>query len=502
MQISGKNHIGSSLQAIGKTSFHTFNPTKGIENPTVFYQATEEEVEKAIQLANKAFAPYRKLPNQKRATFLREICKEIDQIEEQLLACYCMESGLSKERAKIEKTRTLFQLETFAQVLDTKAWRNTKTDKILIDGKEIALTKTNIPIGPIVVFGASNFPLAYSTAGGDTSSALAVGCPVIVKSHPMHAGTGELVAGAIIRAAETTNMPEGVFSNLNSKNYTVGAQLVQHPCIKGVGFTGSIKGGRAIFDLAAKRPEPIPVFAEMGSVNPVIISTSALAERGSQIAASLGNSICAGAGQFCTNPGLIFLEEGNQVTPFIEALEQVLLSHPAQTMLHPAIKKAYSEKLKHNQNTIGVQTLDTLKVQEEGLCATAQLLQTTGAVFLQNPSLKEEVFGMHTLIVRCKDQEQIHSCIATLEGQLTATLIAEEKEFAQYTTLVTILEQKVGRIIFNGVPTGVSVCDAMTHGGPYPASTDARYTAVGADAIYRWLRPVSYQNVPKEFLPQ
>ena len=384
----------------------------------------------------------------------------------------------------------------FAEHIKTDSWRNPS-----INTEQGDLRQLLIPLGPVVVFGASNFPLAYSTAGGDTASALAAGCPVIVKSHPMHAGTGELIAQAISKAAKDTGMPDGVFSNLNSKGIEVGVQLVQHPQVKAVGFTGSIKGGRALYDLAAQRSEPIPVFAEMGSINPVIITQNALTNQADTLAQTYAHSITLGVGQFCTNPGLILGITSNELDQFISALGEKTAAIPSFCMLHPNIKHAYQEKgdaiINEGATTVVATYSGELKTNE----AEAKIVTVSGAAFLENTSLHQEVFGPFSMVVQCENEAQLLEIINGLEGQLTGTIIAEKEDHNNLQPLIHALQDRVGRIVFNGVPTGVAVVNAMTHGGPYPASTDSRFTAVGQQAIKRWVRPFSYQDFPKELLP-
>ena len=357
------------------------------------------------------------------------------------------------------------------------------------------------PIGPIVVFGASNFPLAYSTAGGDTASALAAGCPVILKSHPMHAGTGELVSSAIIRAAKKTNMPNGVFSNLNSRGIEVGVKLVKDPNIKAVGFTGSLKGGRAIYDLASQRSHPIPVFAEMGSVNPVLIFPKKLEKEYAELAKQYAKSITVGSGQFCTNPGIIISFESDNFNLFIKKLVEEIEQISPSCMLHPTIYDSYNlglQKIKQNKNVSEL----TAEVEENDKNFPKHVISSVNAdKFIEDKSLQHEVFGPCSLIVTCRDDKEMYKVVESLEGQLTATVLAENNDTFLTQEIIDALEIKVGRIIFNGVPTGVEVCESMTHGGPYPASTDSRFTAVGINSIKRWLRPVSYQDFPQSLLP-
>ena len=503
--ITGKNYIGNQLSAKGNITYKTFNPELNEENQANFTEATSEEIEEAVNLASEAFKEFRTISGAKKSEFLNTIADEILALDDVLINIYCSETGLPEGRAKGERGRTVGQLRSFAELITEGSWVDATID---LGDKERQpqpkpdLRKLNIPIGPIVVFGASNFPLAYSTAGGDTAAALAAGCPVIVKSHPMHSGTGELVASAIVKAAEKTGMPNGVFSNLNSSGIEVGQQLVANPKIKGVGFTGSIKGGRALFDLAAKREEPIPVFAEMGSINPVIILPKALENRNQEIAKTYANSITLGTGQFCTNPGLLIGIKGENLTMFINNLSDEILKINPSCMLHPNIKKGY-EKNKEKvvtQNNVSVKANYTSEVHDN--YAEQTVVSVTGKDFLENSNLHLEVFGPFSMVVQCENEEELQNVISNLEGQLTGTIISDNNEISAHTSIVNALQNRVGRIIFNGVPTGVEVCESMTHGGPYPASTDSRFSAVGITSIKRWVRPFSYQDWPNSLLPQ
>ncbi|WP_053991046.1 aldehyde dehydrogenase (NADP(+)) [Mangrovimonas sp. TPBH4] len=502
--ITGKNYIGNKLSGEGTTIYKTFNPQLNIENPVEFSEATQQEIDQAVTLANEAFKTFRTISGVKKAAFLNAIADEILSLGDALIQMYCSESGLSESRAEGERARTIWQLNSFSELLKEGGWVEASIDTAIPDrtpNPKPDLRKMLVPIGPVVVFGASNFPLAYSTAGGDTAAALAAGCPVIVKSHPMHSGTGELVASAVIRAAERTGMPNGVFSNLNSSGIEVGVQLLKHPSIKAVGFTGSIKGGRALFDLASKRPEPIPVFAEMGSINPVVLLPQALEERAESLAKTYANSVTLGTGQFCTNPGLILGIKGSGLDNFIHTLSEEILKIEPSCMLHPSIKGAYDRN-----KEVAIQQ-DGLKVmanhEDEAQVNYAQQAVTTveGAVFLENPTLHQEVFGPFTMVVQCDNVAQLEMLILKLEGQLTGTLIAEDEEATKYPQIISALQNRVGRLIYNGVPTGVEVCPSMVHGGPYPASTDSRFTAVGVNSIKRWVRPFCFQNWPDQLLP-
>lgn len=502
--ITGKNHIGSLLSAKGKKTFSTFNPVVNIENKNVHTEASVEEIDEAVSLASKAYKEFKNISGQHKATFLNQIADEILALGDALVETYCSETGLPEGRAKGERGRTVFQLRSFADLVAQGDWVEASIDTAIPDRTRAPkpdLRKINIPLGPVVVFGASNFPLAYSTAGGDTAAALAAGCPVIVKSHPMHAGTGELVAHAIIKAAEKTGMPNGVFSNLNSSGIEVGVQLVKHPEVKAVGFTGSIRGGRALLDLAAQRDEPIPVFAEMGSVNPVVILPDAMRNRNEELAQIYAGSITLGTGQFCTNPGLIFGLKSPSLDAFIDHLGKEILAKDPSVMLHPNIVGAYDGNKSKALNQSDVQVIADYDQEVQTNYARQAIVSVAGKTFSKNPTLHQEVFGPFSMVVQCESVEELEHIIAQLEGQLTGTLIADSDEAKKYPALIATLQNRVGRLIYNGVPTGVEVCPSMVHGGPYPASTDSRFTAVGINSIKRWVRPFSYQDWPNELLP-
>ncbi|NVN17690.1 aldehyde dehydrogenase family protein [Muricauda sp. HICW] len=502
--ITGKNCIAGEFSANGEVEFKTINPKLNKENPTTFVEVTKEEIEKAVDAAWDAFKVYRSVPGKQRAAFLNAIADEIQALDQELIDTYTKESGLPEGRAIGERGRTMNQLRSFAKLVETEDWRSNTFDAAEPDRKPMPkedLRKTMIPLGPVAVFGASNFPLAYSTAGGDTASALAAGCPVIVKSHPMHAGTSELVASAIVKAVEKTGMPKGVFSSING-GIQAGVDLVNHPKVKAVGFTGSITGGRALFDIAAKREEPIPVFAEMGSINPVIITPDAISKRGGEIAKTYAGSITLGTGQFCTNPGLLLTIKNDHTEGFIAELAKETIALDPQCMLHPNIKSGYEKKEADVTSQSGVEVVGKVDADLEPNYAASAVATVSGREFLANPKLHQEVFGPFSLVVQCKDDAELLQIIEGLEGQLTGTLIAEENDTINLIEVVDALQNRVGRIIYNGVPTGVEVCPSMQHGGPYPASTDSRFTAVGVHAINRWVRPVSYQSFPQSLLPE
>lgn len=502
--ITGKNYIGNQLSAKGSKTYKTFNPQLNINNENVFIEADSQEINEAVSLASNAFKECRTLSGKRKAEFLSAIADEILALDDELIKIYCSETGLPEGRAKGERGRTVGQLRAFAELLEEGSWVEATIDTAQPDRQPMPksdIRKMLVPLGPVVVFGASNFPLAYSTAGGDTAAALAAGCPVIVKSHPMHAGTGELIASAIINAANKTGMPNGVFSNLNSSGIEVGTQLVSHPKVKAVGFTGSIRGGRALYDLAAKREEPIPVFAEMGSINPVVILPSALKNKGEALAKTYAGSITLGTGQFCTNPGLLLGIKGEELSHFIQNLSNEIVKVEPSCMLHPNIIGAYESNkqkaLKQPELTVVADYNSDIKANY----ARQTVTTVKGATFIKNTTLHQEVFGPYSMVVQCENAEQLEQVISKLEGQLTGTLIADDDEAKQYYKVIDALQNRVGRIIYNGVPTGVEVCPSMVHGGPYPASTDSRFTAVGIHSIKRWVRPFSYQDWPNNLLP-
>lgn len=502
--ITGKNYIGKDKRGASGRTFRTFNPLTNSENKVQFLEASDKEIDEAVELAWEAFQDYRNTSGAEKSIFLNAIADEIEALGDLLIETYCAESGLAAGRAMGERGRTLFQLRSFADLVKEGDWVEASIDTAQPERTPLPkpdIRKMMIPLGPVVVFGASNFPLAYSTAGGDTAAALAAGCPVVVKSHPMHAGTGELIASAIIRAAERSGMPNGVFSNLNSSGIEVGVRLVQHPKVKAVGFTGSITGGRALYDLAAKRKEPIPVFAEMGSVNPVVFLPEALEQRGEALAKTYASSVTLGVGQFCTNPGLLLGIKGKSLDHFIEKLAEAIVEIEPGCMLHPNIIGAYEANKKKAMSQEGIEMVSQYSDELRVNYARQAVTKVEGLTFLQNTNLHQEVFGPFTMVVQCKDQDQLEAIVQSLEGQLTGTLIAEDHEISGYAGVIEALKNRVGRIIFNGVPTGVEVCPSMVHGGPYPASTDSRFTAVGIHSVKRWIRPFSYQDWPNQLLP-
>jgi len=497
--ITGKNYIGDTLSAKGKTTYKTINPELNLENETVFYEATEDEISQAATLADAAFKTYSAIDDLKKADFLEAIAEEIEALGEDLLVTYVQESGLPAGRANGERARTTGQLKAFAAMLREGSWVEAIINKT--EGKP-DIRRMQIPIGPVVVFGASNFPLAFSTAGGDTASALASGCPVIVKSHPLHAGTGELVASAIIKASKRTGMPNGVFSNINSSGIGVGKALVEHPLIKAVGFTGSINGGTALCKIAANRPVPIPVYAEMGSINPVLVFPSALKTDSEKWAKNYAASITAGTGQFCTNPGLILGINSEELENFIAILALETTKLEPTCMLHPTIKRQYENLKSEVLGQEGYTQQTHLNKEIKPNYALQNVISVDGETFLKNKTFHKEVFGPFSVVVKCDDVQQLNEIIHDLEGQLTGTIINSDlKELDEFSEVIENLKNKVGRLVFNNVPTGVEVCSGMTHGGPFPASSDSKFTSVGLTAVKRWVRPVTFQDWPDALLP-
>lgn len=502
MLITGEQIIGFNCSKKSLVNFQTCDPVSGRLSEIYFFEATNEEIEDACALADIAFEEFQSVNSDKRADFLLAIAEELDKNETVLLKQYSFESGLSYDRAVVEKNRTVHQLRAFADHVRSNRWLEVSIDTA--DEKKVPATpdlrKFNQGIGPVVVFGASNFPLAYSTAGGDTVAAFAAGCPVIVKAHPLHAGTGEIVARSILEAAKKTGMPNGVFSNLNAQSFEVGKKLVLDPRIKAIGFTGSISGGRALYDLAAQRVEPIPVFAEMGSVNPVVVLPNKLKENLEHWTTIYADSITSSAGQFCTKPGLIFLTQSDNSDEFIQRLGQKVVEKDASVMLNASIHAMFEQK-RAKAKDISPENYYEKQGDLPVNFARQSVQLVTGDQFLKESSLADEVFGPFSLVVLTNDLSELIACLNALNGQLTGSILGDEDEIKDNPKILSTLKRKVGRVIFNGVPTGVTVCPSMHHGGPYPASTDSRFTAVGIDSMKRFLRPVVYQNCSNDLLP-
>ena len=501
-QILGHNYIGGQRSAQGSVIVNSVDATTGQALPYDFYQATAQEVDRAACAAAAAYPAYKALSAERRAAFLDAIADELDALDDQFVALVCRETALPAARIAGERGRTSGQMRLFATVLRRGDFYAARIDQAQPERTPLPrpdVRQYRIGLGPVAVFGASNFPLAFSTAGGDTASALAAGCPVVFKAHSGHMATEEQVADAILRAAERTGMPQGVFNMIYGAG--VGEALVKHPSIQAVGFTGSLKGGRALCDMAAARPQPIPVFAEMSSINPVIILPQALQVRSATVARELAASVVQGCGQFCTNPGLVIGLRSPAFTAFIEQLAGQINEQPAQTMLNAGTLRSYAKGVSQLAEHALVEHLAGLA--QHGAQAQPQVFRADVRLLLEgDPVLQEEVFGPTTVVIEVQDAAQLDAAIQSLHGQLTATLIGEPEDLQQFGGLTPLLEQKVGRILINGYPTGVEVCDAMVHGGPYPATSDARGTSVGTLAIDRFLRPVCFQNYPDSLLPE
>lgn len=486
------------------TEFHSIVAATGKEQGEAITANTLEDVAEACAKAEEAFAVYRNTSLESRARFLERIADEILAIGDPLIEAAMSESGLPRARLEGERGRTVGQLKLFADVVRKGLWQQLRIDNAQPDRAPLPrpdLRLRMVPLGPVAVFGASNFPLAFSTAGGDTASALAAGCTVVEKGHPAHPITASLVAQAINKAVAESNLPEGVFTQLVGPSHELGGALVQNPYITAVGFTGSRGGGLALVKLAQQRPVPIPVYAEMSSINPVILLPHALKSRASELGPAFAASLTMGAGQFCTNPGLILAIDGEGADEFVATAGGSVTAAAAQTMLTPAIGSAYAQgtgKLVKNNN------VDTVAAGEAAAAMQGQamLFQTRAAAFLSDETLSDEVFGASSIIVRCKDEAELIALLSKLEGQLTATLHMDAEDQEMAARLLPVLERKVGRILANGWPTGVEVSHAMVHGGPYPSTSDSRTTSVGSLAIDRFLRPVCYQNLAQNILPE
>ena len=505
MIIQGKNIIGYSVSSESSHSFKSFVPSTGAELPEQFYCATSGEVNRAMELAQKAFLSYSQVPSEKRAEFLIAITEEILATGDALLERANLETGLPFARLQGERTRTINQLTQFAELILDGSWVEASIDTAIPDRSPIPkpdIRKKLVPIGPVIVFGSSNFPFAYSVAGVDTGPALAAGNPVIVKAHPAHPGVCDLTAQAIVAAAKRTGMPDGVFSMLYDDGYEVGSALVKHPASKAVGFTGSIRGGMALHKMAQERDEPISVFAEMGSVNPIVVLPEYLKNNATKLAKTLAGSVTLGAGQFCTNPGLVFVPQTEGLDLFEDVYRKEIQKTAAATMLTEGICNNF---YRLREEVFSQQGVDAFAISDQtsGLKTQSQasVARVSGKSFIANPKLHEEVFGPFSLLVVCSNVQEIQEAISQLKGQLTASLMAEELEASQNADLVQNLANISGRFIMNGVPTGVEVCPSMHHGGPFPSATDARFTSVGRHSILRFARPQSYQDWPDALLP-
>jgi len=503
MEIKGLSIIGFSLGSETGETFRAFDPTTGNAIEPAFHSATTAELERAAALADSARIPFGSVPGRERAVFLRKIADNIEALGDQLIHRASLETSLPNARFVGERGRTCMQLRMFADLLDEGSWVDARIDHPIPDRQP--LPKPDIrsmlrPVGPVAVFCASNFPLAYSVAGGDTASALAAGCPVVVNAHIAHPGTAELVGTAVAKAAKECGMPDGVFSLLFSSGYAIGQALVRHSAIKAVGFTGSRRGGRALMDIAAGRPEPIPVYTEMSSVNPTFFLPSAIRERGDAIAAGLHASVTGGVGQFCTKPGLVILPSGESGDEFVDNFGRMIEETAPAPLLTGGISNAYDAASSKRKSEVKGFTFNS-RADLKGFEVNPSTFEVPAVDYLNTPELNEEIFGPTTLLIRSNDHDELLAIARSLEGQLTASVHGTEEDLREFADLIAILETKVGRLIFNGFSTGVEVCPSMVHGGPYPATSDGRSTAVGGRAITRFARLVCYQGFPDASLP-
>ena len=504
MKFSGRSIIGFADGSVSGEAFRARNPMTGEALRPDFYSASTEEVEAAVRLAHEAFASYGRTSGKEKAKFLRTIAANLEAIAAEIIERCGFETALPEARLKGELARTTGQLRLFAQLVEDGSWAMARIDRP--DPERKPLPKPDIrsilrPLGPVVVFGASNFPLAFSVAGGDTASALAAGNPVIVKAHPAHPGTGELVGSAIGDAVRSCGLAEGVFSLLFDSGNDVGVALVKHPLVKAGGFTGSRSGGTSLMKIAAARPEPIPFFAEMSSTNPVFILPGALRENAEKIATGLFGSFTLGAGQFCTKPGMVFLEKCEAAANLTAKLRDSVNSAAAAHLLTSGIRSAYDAGIAARQTKPGLNLVAAAKAHHDANGVGAALFETDAETFLRDSELADEIFGPAALLIQHSNREELLRIARELEGHLTATIHGTQQDLRDFSDLIAMLERKAGRLIFNGFPTGVEVSHAMVHGGPFPATSDPRWTSVGTLAIYRFCRPVCYQGFPDASLP-
>jgi NADP-dependent aldehyde dehydrogenase len=506
MNLHGKNFIGDQLESGRGDTFRAISPLDSQPLEPVFHAADPQDVDAAMQLAEAAFATYGQTTGAQRADFLEHVAGEILALGDDLIQRANRETGLPEARLIGERGRTMGQLKQFAQVVREGSWVDARIDTAIPDRSPAPkpdLRRMLLPLGPVIVFGSSNFPLAFSVAGGDTASALATGNPVVVKAHSGHPGTSELVATAVRRAIATCQLPSGVFSMLHGAGKVIGTALVKHPSARAVGFTGSRTAGRALFDAACARPAPIPVFAEMSSLNPVFILPEALREQATRLAEGLRTSMTMGVGQFCTKPGLVFGVRSVEFDQFQKVLAGLLAAVAPATMLHAGIGEAFHQGLAQASGVSGVKLLarSSAAPDPKRTHGEAVALATDVANFRKHPELAEEVFGPFAVLISAQSLRELEEVAQGLEGQLTATVHGTANDLQQAGRLLQLLERKAGRLIINGFPTGVEVCPSMHHGGPYPATTDVRFTSVGTAALARFVRPICYQDFPASQLP-
>ena len=504
MNLSGRSIIGSRQGSATARTFRAHDPGNGQILDPEFASASSGEVDEAVRLSDEAFEAYRRVPGREKGRLLRTIAANLEAIAAALVERAMRETALPKARLEAETTRTCGQLRLFAGVVEEGSWVMARIDRP--DPGRKPTPKPDIrsmlrPLGPVAVFGASNFPLAFSVAGGDTASALAGGNPVVIKAHPAHPGTSELVGRAIQQAVHDCRLPEGVFSLLFDAGNEVGTALVKHPNIKAAGFTGSRAGGKTLMQVAASRPEPIPFFAEMSSTNPVFILPGALRLGAREIAAGLCSSFTLGAGQFCTKPGMVFLPQGGEADRFAALLRDSLKAPASFHLLTEGIRSSYNSGIESRKNKARLSILAEAPPDSDSAVGAA-VFATDARSFLADPELGAEIFGPATLLVRHSTIDELFQIARGFEGHLTATIHGTDEDLENFAELIRALEKKVGRLIFNGFPTGVEVGHAIVHGGPFPATSDGRSTSVGSLAIYRFCRPLCYQGFPNSALPQ
>ena len=507
MTLHGQSIIaGKPVESNGE-AFTATNPATGAALEPVFHESPVEQADAALKAADAAFDEFRAKSPEERAKFLEAIADGIEALGDALLQRANAETALPMPRVTGERARTTGQARLFAKLIREGTWLEARIDKALPDRQPLPkpdVRRVMVPVGPVVVFGASNFPLAISVAGTDTVSALGAGCPVVVKAHPGHPGTSEMIARVITEAAEKTGMPAGVFSLVQGKGTEIGMALVNHPLTTAVAFTGSLKGGRALYDAAVSRPNPIPFYGELGSVNPVFLLPGALAQRAPQIAEAFVTSLTMGVGQFCTNPGLVFGVQGEGLTTFLEKTSALVKAAAPASMLHGGISNSFDSGVARLVATNGVKMVarSETPASKEASQATVTLFSTDASNFEKEASLKEEVFGPTSVVTHAGTKEELERIAESFEGQLTAAIHGTADDLREHARLVRILERKAGRIIFNGFGTGIEVCPSMHHGGPYPSSTHSHFTSIGTAAIYRFVRPVCYQGFPDDCLPE
>ena len=502
-ELQGSHYVAGAAEPGAGEVFFGFDPVKGEDLQPGYAEASAEQVQRACEAAASAAAPFAASEPSVRAALLRDIGEGLKQLGDELVHRVQAETALPAARVEGERARTVMQLNQFADLVEEGSWVDARIDHADPARQPMPkpdLRRMYVPLGPVVVFGASNFPLAYSVAGGDTAPALAAGCPVIVKGHPAHPGTSELVGQVVHASVRKHGLPDGTFSLLHGRSHEIGGALVAHDAVKAVGFTGSHAGGRALFDLAGRRREPIPVFAEMGSANPVVILPNAMKNRGGEIAEQLAASALLAQGQFCTSPGLVMWLHGAGDEAFSVALRERLVSAKPGPTVHPTIRHGF-ERAMADVSALPVEVA-AAEVDPAGPAdVRAALLRATPEAMLENERLRAEIYGPAVLGVGCRTDEELAKVLDTLDGHLTATVHGDGDDFEQHGAVLDALRRKVGRLIANGVPTGVEVSPAMVHGGPYPAASDARFSAVGATSILRWVRPACWQDWPQEQLP-